>query len=104
MVIRDLYNVRPRPAESGTGEATTPLTEEEERRVRAVLFKELGNTIADRGWVSFPAYTVEDRRRLVAVAQRLTAHWGRQVHVEAEDHTRVRLGLAGQGAPPEPTP
>lgn len=99
--MRDLYNVRTRPArnaeESATETTTTPLTDEEEQRVRAVLFSELGNTIADQGWVRFPAYTVEDRRRLVAVAQRLTAHWGRQVHVEAEDLTRVRLSLAGYG-------
>lgn len=38
--------------------------------MRAVLFSEFGNTIAEQGWVSFPADTVEDRRRLVAVAQR----------------------------------
>ena len=97
-MIRALYNVRPRPAEGATGPITPPLSDEEEQRVRAVLFSELGNTIADRGWVRFPAYTVEDRRRLVAVAQRLTAHWGQQVHVEAEDHTRVRLSLVGHEA------
>lgn len=90
-MIRDLYNVRVRP-EQGT---TTPLTEEEEQRVRAVLFSELGNEIADRGWARFPAYTPEERRRLVAVAQRLTTYWGRQVTVEAEDQTRLRLSLAG---------
>lgn len=98
-MIRDLYNVRVRPAQS-TG-TTTPLTDEEEQRVRAVLFGELGNEIADQGWARFPAYTVEDRRRLVAVAQRLTAYWGQQVFVEAEDHTRVRLSLAGHEALPE---
>ncbi|MFF6982243.1 hypothetical protein ACFZAV_32190 [Streptomyces sp. NPDC008343] len=78
----------------------TPLTDDEEQRVRSVLFSELGNQIADQGWVRFPAYTVEDRRRLVAVAHRLTAHWGQQVFVEAEDHTRVRLSLAGHEAVP----
>ncbi|MGW0708204.1 hypothetical protein ACWD4G_19990 [Streptomyces sp. NPDC002643] len=90
-MIRDLYNVRVLPAE----DAITPLTDEEERRVRAVLFSELGNQIADRGWTRFPAYTPEERRRLVAVADRLTAHWGQRVYVEAEDQTRVRLSLAG---------
>ncbi|MDT0341272.1 hypothetical protein [Streptomyces litchfieldiae] len=98
-MIRDLYNVRLRPAEGGT----TPLTDEEEQRVQAVLFTELGNKIADQGWVCFPAYTPEDRRRLVAVAHRLTAHWGQQVFVEAEDQTRVRLCLAGHEALPEPS-
>ncbi|MDT9687102.1 hypothetical protein Q5762_01805 [Streptomyces sp. P9(2023)] len=90
-MIRDLHNVRVRPEQG----ATTPLTEEEEQRVRAVLFSELGNEIADRGWARFPAYTPEERRRLVAVAQRLTTYWGRQVTVEAEDQTRLRLSLAG---------
>lgn len=96
-MIRDLYNVRVRPAEH----ETTPLTDEEEQRVRAVLFSELGNKIADQGWARFPAYTPEDRRRLVAVAHRLTAHWGQQVFVEAEDLTRVRLCLAGHETLPE---
>ncbi|MEW2492550.1 hypothetical protein ACWEQU_01590 [Streptomyces nodosus] len=96
-MIRDLYNVRLRPAES----ITTPLTDEEERRFQAVLFSELGNEIADRGWVRFPAYTQEDRRRLVALAHRLTAHWGQRVFVEAEDQCRVRLYLTGHEVLPE---
>jgi hypothetical protein len=99
-VIRDLYNVRIRPAQ-GTA---TPLTDEEEQRYRAVLFSELGNEIADRGWVRYPAYTPEDRRRLVDVAHRLTTYWGQQVLVEAEDHCRVRLYLAGHEAPPKTLP
>lgn len=33
--------------------------------------------------------------RVVAVAQRLSAHWGQQVFIEAADHTRVRRWLAG---------
>ncbi|MFF3928689.1 hypothetical protein [Streptomyces hirsutus] len=89
--MRDLYNVRLRPTEA----AAAPLTDEEERRFRAVLFSELGNEIADHGSARFPAYTPEDRRRLVDVAHRLTAHWGQQVFVEAEDLTRLRLYLAG---------
>ncbi|MFE1407137.1 hypothetical protein [Streptomyces sp. NPDC058770] len=98
-MIRDLYNVRLLPAEDDT----TPLTDEEEQRFRAVLFGELGNKIADQGWVRFPAYTPEDRRRLVAVAQRLTAYWEQQVFVEAEDLCRVRLCLAGHETLPEPS-
>ncbi|MEU4981879.1 hypothetical protein [Streptomyces sp. NPDC021969] len=90
-MIRDLYNVRLQPAEGGP----TPLTEEEERRVRAVLFNDLGNVIAERGWVRFPAYSPEERRRLVDVAHRLSAHWGQQVFVEAEDECAMRLCLAG---------
>lgn len=74
-VIRDLYNVRWQPAEGGS----TPLTDEEEQRARAALFHELGNEIADRGWVRFPAYSPEERRRLIDVAHRLTSHWGTQV-------------------------
>ncbi|MDK0524728.1 hypothetical protein [Streptomyces sp. ML-6] len=95
-MIRDLYNVRWQPAEDGP----TPLTDEEERRVRAVLFSELGNTIADRGWVRFPAYSPEERRRLIDVAHRLTSHWGQQVFVEAEDQCSLRLFLAGHEARP----
>ncbi|RBM17590.1 hypothetical protein DEH69_15165 [Streptomyces sp. PT12] len=95
-MIRDLYNVRPRPADG----APTPLTDEEERRYRAVLFSELGNEIADRGWARYPAYTPEERRRLFDVAHRLTAHWGQRVLVAVEDPCRVRLHLAGHEAPP----
>ncbi|MET7490808.1 hypothetical protein [Streptomyces sp900116325] len=68
--------------------------------MRAVLFSELGNEIADRGWVRFPAYEPEDRRRLLDVAYRLSAHWGQQVFVEAEDRCRMRLYLAGYGTQP----
>ncbi|WP_329115738.1 hypothetical protein [Streptomyces sp. NBC_01353] len=80
------------------------MTDEEERRFRAVLFSELGNEIADQGWARFPAYTPEDRRRLVDVAQRLTAHWGQQVFVEAEDQCRLRLCLAGYEVHPKSLP
>ncbi|MPY55069.1 hypothetical protein [Streptomyces acidicola] len=99
-MIRDLYNVRLRPAEG----ATTPLTEAEEQRFRAVLFSELGNKISDQGWARFPAYTTEDRRRLVAVGHCLTSYWGQQVFVQAEDQCRVRLYLAGYEALPEALP
>ncbi|MGW6897084.1 hypothetical protein ACWGF2_10590 [Streptomyces sp. NPDC054919] len=76
---------------------STPLTDDEEQRMRAMLFGELGNEIADRGWVRFPAYEPEDRRRLIDVAHRLSAHWGQQVFVEAEDQCRMKLYLAGYG-------
>ncbi|MEU3983406.1 hypothetical protein AB0F77_25530 [Streptomyces sp. NPDC026672] len=99
-MIRDLYNVRLLPEEG----AATPLTDEEERRFRAVLFSELGNTIADQGWARFPAYTPQERRRLVDVAQRLTEHWGQRVFVEAEDQCRVRLCLAGHETRPTSLP
>ncbi len=95
-MIRDLYNVRLQSVEGGS----TPLTDDEERRLRAVLFSELGNEIADRGWVRFPAYSTEDRRRLIDVAHRLSAHWGQQVFVEAEDQCRLKLHLAGYGTQP----
>ncbi|MFF9076761.1 hypothetical protein ACF1A9_31390 [Streptomyces sp. NPDC014872] len=72
-------------------------------RFRAVLFSELGDRIADRGRVRFPAYAPEGRRRPVTVAQRLTAYWGQQVFVEAEDLCRVRLCLAGRETLPEPS-
>lgn len=94
MAIRDLYNVRVQPAE----DAPAPLTEDEERRSRAVLFSELGNKIADQGWAGFPAYTPEERRRLVDVAHRLSEYWGQRVFVEAEDQCRMRLYLAGYEA------
>jgi hypothetical protein len=51
-----------------------------------VLFNELCTTIADQGWA---------RRRLLAVAQRLAAYWGRPVSAEAEDLCRMRLFLPG---------
>ncbi|MFB8754997.1 hypothetical protein [Streptomyces nigra] len=90
-MVRDLYNVRLLPGE----ETASPLTDEEERRYRALLFRELGDEIAGKGYARYPAYTVEDRRRLVDVAHRLSAHWGLRVRVEAEDLTRVRLSLPG---------
>ncbi|MCX5232610.1 hypothetical protein ABZY16_07520 [Streptomyces sp. NPDC006553] len=93
-MVRDLYNVRVRSAESGS----TPLTEEEEQRARAVLFSDLGNVIAERGWVRFPAHSPEERRRLVDVAQRLSARWGQQVFIEAEDQCAMKLYLAGHGS------
>lgn len=99
-VVRDLYNVRLQPPEG----AATPLSDEEEQRFRAVLFSELGNKIADHGYARFPAYTPQDRRRLVDVAHRLTAHWGQQVFVEAEDLSRLRLHLAGYEASREEPP
>lgn len=71
-MIRDLYNVRLQSVEGGS----TPLTDDEEQRMRAMLFGELGNEIADRGWVRFPAYSPEDRRRLIDVAHRLSSQWG----------------------------
>lgn len=92
-MIRDLYNVRWQPVEG----SSTPLTEEEEQRTRAVLFRELGNEIADLGWVRFPAYSPEERRRLVDVAHRLSSYWGWQVFVEAEDQCAMKLCLAGHG-------
>ncbi|WP_328722093.1 hypothetical protein OHT52_23115 [Streptomyces sp. NBC_00247] len=95
-MIRDLYNVRVRPAEGDP----TPLTEDEERRARVTLFDELGTVIAERGWVRFPAHSPEERRRLVDVAHRLGAYWGRPVHVEAEDSCALRLHLDGYGTLP----
>ncbi|MEU6343304.1 hypothetical protein ABZ883_20455 [Streptomyces sp. NPDC046977] len=92
-MTRELYNVRLVPAE----DAPTPLTDEEEQRAQNTFFHELGSVIADRGWVRFPAYSREERRRLVAVAHRLSAHWGREVRVEAEDHCALVLFLPGHG-------
>ncbi|WP_018547854.1 hypothetical protein [Streptomyces sp. LaPpAH-108] len=90
-MTRDLHHVEIRPAEDGV----TPLTEEEELRYRNLLFSELGHQISAHGWTRYPAHTPEDRRRLIAVAQRLTAHWGQEVCYEAEDPTRFRLYLRG---------
>lgn len=61
-----------------------------------MLFSELGNKIADQGYARFPAYTQEDRSRLVDVANRLTRYWGQPVYAEVEDESRVRLCLAGR--------
>jgi hypothetical protein len=102
-MARDLYNVRVVPGERPAADGPAPLSAEEERQFRAVLFHDLGNEIADRGWVRFPAYTREDRIRLVGVAERLSAHWGRRVTVEAEDHCRLVLRLddgTAQALPP----
>ncbi|MFJ8887533.1 hypothetical protein ACIRJR_29570 [Streptomyces sp. NPDC102402] len=90
-MIRDLYNVHT----VGPGAGPAPLTPDEEQRARATLFTELGNTIADRGWTRFPAYSPEERRRLVDVARMLSEHWGIAVSVEAEDECAMRLSLAG---------
>ncbi|WP_405918254.1 hypothetical protein [Streptomyces sp. NBC_00728] len=77
-----------------------PLTAEEEQRARAVLFSDLRNIVAERGWVRFPAYSPEERRRLVDVAHRISAHWGQEVFIEAEDQCAMKLYLAGHGSQP----
>ncbi|MFD4370473.1 hypothetical protein [Streptomyces sp. NPDC058486] len=97
MEPRELYNVRPMTEEP----VLSPLTDEEERRFRDVLFGELGHAISARGRVSFPAHTPEDRRRLLDVARRLTDHWGRQVTAVPEDELRMCLHLPGHGPGPE---
>ncbi|WP_424216558.1 hypothetical protein ACN20G_30990 (plasmid) [Streptomyces sp. BI20] len=97
-MYRDLHNVRLVP-EPGTPPDPTPLTEDEERRYQAVLFKELGDAIADRGRVSWPAHTPEDRRRLLTVAARLATHWNRPVHATPEDPTRMTLHLPDHEIP-----
>ncbi|MFJ9130923.1 hypothetical protein ACIRJS_43275 [Streptomyces sp. NPDC102340] len=106
-MIRDLYNVRPVPAEGEEAAREwaptaptqpTPLTPEEESRYQALLFSELGNRIADHGTTTYPAHTPEDRRRLVAVGQRLSAHWGMPVRVTADDECRMRLSVGPVGA------
>ncbi|WP_049578070.1 hypothetical protein [Streptomyces sp. SBT349] len=94
-MVHDLYNVREVPSKGRAGREPTPLTAEEERRTRAVLFTELGNRIADDGWATFPAYSPEERRRLVEVGRMLSAHWGIPVTVEAQDVCAMRLSLAG---------
>lgn len=92
----DLYNVRVLPTDQGP----TPLTEEEERRFRAFLLRELGDKIAAQGWARFPAHTPTDRLRLADIANRLAAHWGRPVFAQAEDDCRVRLYLTGYATAP----
>ncbi|MBO1337455.1 hypothetical protein [Streptomyces sp. VRA16 Mangrove soil] len=95
-MIHDLYNVRPipHPDTPVPQEATpSPLTPEEENRYQALLFTELGNEIADHGAATYPAYTREERRRIVGVGQRLSAHWGMPVRVEAVDACRMRLSV-----------
>ncbi|MFF7715600.1 hypothetical protein [Streptomyces sp. NPDC007988] len=100
--VRDLRKVRVRVRGEEREHGPTPLTEDEERRARMVLFHEPGNAVADRGWARFPAYTPEERRRLVDVAARLSAHWGRQVLVAPEDQCALRLVLEGAETPPQP--
>jgi hypothetical protein len=89
-MMRDLYNVRELPHPEGP----TPLSPEEEHRFRAILFTELGNQVADQGWARFPAYTPEERRRLLDVGRALSEYWGRPVRVEPEDVCSMRLYLA----------
>lgn len=92
-MIRDLYNVRLQSVEGGS----TPLTDDEEQRMRAMLFGELGNEIADRGWVRFPAYSPEDRHAADRRSAPPQLSMGHQVFVEAEDQCRLKLYLAGYG-------
>ncbi|MFF3947650.1 hypothetical protein ACFYYN_22845 [Streptomyces sp. NPDC001902] len=92
-MTRELHNVRLVPREGDP----TPLTDEEEQRARTTLFNDLGRAVSDRGWVRFPAYSPEERRRLVDVAGRLSAYWGVEVGVAAEDPCSMRLFLPGYG-------
>lgn len=89
MTTRDLFNVRVLPGD----DHPAPLTDEEERRYRNILFSELGNELADHGTTTYPAHTPQDRRRLVDVGQRLSAHWGMPVRVTADDECRMRLSV-----------
>ncbi|MFI8369847.1 hypothetical protein [Streptomyces sp. NPDC085466] len=90
---RELYNVRT----VGGEPVLSPLTDEEERRFRAVHLAELGHEISARGRARFPAHTPEDRRRPADVARLLTEHWGRPVTAVAEDELRMCLHLEGHG-------
>lgn len=102
-MIRDLYNVRLQSVEG----VSTPLTDDEEQRMRAMLFGELGNEIADRGWVRFPAYEPEDRHaadRRSAPPQLSLGAAGvrrgrRPVQAEALSR-RVRDAVGGPDLPP----
>jgi hypothetical protein len=98
-VIRDLHNVRELPGEGDPA----PATSAEEQRVRSVLFSELGNEIAEKGWARFPAYSTEERIRLREIGRALSEHWDRPVTVEAEDACSVLLSLGGiTGRPGSP--
>jgi hypothetical protein len=88
-VIRDLYNVRELPHP----EDPTPLTAEEEQRTRSAFLVHIGNEVADKGWARFPAYTPEERLRLLAVGRALSERWGRPVRVEPEDECRMLFVL-----------
>jgi hypothetical protein len=90
-VIRDLYNGRTVPS----AQRPAPLTPEEERRFRAILFTELGNELADHGQVAFPAYSPQERMRLVDIGRTLSEYWGIRVTVEAQDECAMHLSLAG---------
>ncbi|MGV9640992.1 hypothetical protein [Streptomyces sp. NPDC003514] len=48
-MVRDLYDVRPAPGEETLEDGVSPLTDEEERRYRTLLFRELGEEIAAKG-------------------------------------------------------
>ncbi|MYW67895.1 hypothetical protein GTY65_28030 [Streptomyces sp. SID8379] len=98
-MTRDLYNVRAVAAPDEDQWAPTPLTPDEENRYLALLFGELGNQVADHGAATHPAYTTEDRRRIVEVGRRLSAHWGMPVRVEAVDTCRMRISV---GTPAQP--
>ncbi|MFF3491456.1 hypothetical protein ACFYWS_08905 [Streptomyces sp. NPDC002795] len=93
MTTRDLYNVRVLPGDDGPA----PLTDEEERRYRNILFSDLGNQLADHGTTTYPAYSPQDRRRLVEVGRRLSVHWGMPVRVAADDECRMRLSVGRSG-------
>ncbi|MFF8807606.1 hypothetical protein [Streptomyces omiyaensis] len=90
---RELRNVRTVPE----APVPSPLTDEEERRFRAVLLAELGHEVSARGRASFPAHTPEDRRRLLDVARRLGELWGQPVAAVPVDELRMCLHLPGHG-------
>ncbi|MEV0222765.1 hypothetical protein [Streptomyces sp. NPDC050704] len=92
--VREVREVQGVPREN----ATTPLTAEEELRVRAVFTAEIGERLARQGWATFPAYTPEERIRLFAVARMIEERLGCRVEAAPEDICSMRFTVAGAEA------
>ncbi|MGP4044392.1 hypothetical protein [Streptomyces sp. 2A115] len=93
--MRELRNVRELPQEG----ATTPLTAEEELRVRAVFVADIGARLVRQGWATFPAYTPEERIRLFAVARMIEERLGCRVEAVPEDICSMRFTVTGTDDP-----
>ncbi|MDG4858949.1 hypothetical protein P8605_12420 [Streptomyces sp. T-3] len=92
--VRELRNVREVPHDGTVPDTrVTPLTAEEELRVRAAFAADIGRLLVAQGRAIWPAYTPEERIRLYAIVPALSDRLGRPVHAEPQDACSVLFRL-----------
>ncbi|MFI1442497.1 hypothetical protein [Streptomyces fructofermentans] len=98
--MREIHVIGDVPGQGGT----TPLTDEEERRCRAVFAAEIGARLAGSGRTTFPAHTPEERVRLFAVARLIEERTGRRIEAVPVDIVSMRFTVLDASADPAAGP